>query len=228
MFRTRCSRAGQALARLCRSRCSGGALDGRPLPRRAGLCLLLCLWLAAFAAQAGMRVLAPGQVPVLGGNEGLLLVAIDSSIELDAVRLARVDRALTGDALRHIPGGRSYRLYVAPAGRYAWRSADVAGVRLPLAQDRELAFTVAPGVLSYVGDLVFRPVDGVAGRSMRASATLANRSLAAIDWLEYHHPRVLADHRLHFAGHYPDPFPEFYANERGIAATPARAARRHR
>ncbi|QSX77811.1 S9 family peptidase [Agrilutibacter solisilvae] len=180
---------------------------------------MLLVALATAPASAQLRQVAPGESPTLAADEGLLLVAVDSTVALSVARFARVDGrdastlADTTD-LGELPVGRSHALFVAPAGRYRWENTDTTTTTLRLADDTELRFDVAAGQLNYVGDLVLRPLREDGGLIAEASATLANRSLAAIDWLDQHHARLHARHRLQYAGHYPDPFPAFYAHER--------------
>jgi len=177
-----------------------------------GLRVALALLLVALTlqAQAQMKYVAPGKVPELGPDEGLVVMAMDSDMDLFRVRVTRDGRSFGGGVMNSPGVGRSFRLYQAPAGTYEWSDVKpVAGVSYRMDDDPELKFEVRPGRINYGGDLVFRTV-GIWRASMRS----ANRGLAAIDWLHEQHPEVLRRYPFEYSGRYPDPFPAFYAAER--------------
>lgn len=187
---------------------------------RAQSRLLATLCLFALAAVAGpafsqSRDVERGSVPQLQAGEGLLLVEADSDVALASLQLVRVG----GDsieALQAAEAGVSARLLVLPAGRYAWRNATVrSGRRFSFGTAPEEAFDVAAGRITYAGDLVLR-LKGRDGMSFE----VANRGLQAIDWLRAGYPQLARATPLVYSGHYPDPFPAFYARER--AESPAR------
>ncbi|HSR65836.1 MAG TPA: hypothetical protein VLM17_09585, partial [Xanthomonadaceae bacterium] len=182
------------------------------------LCALALL--AALPALAGAREardVPAGSVPQLQAGDGLLLVEADSDVALASLQLAQVD----GDgieALHATDAGVATRLLVLPAGRYAWRGVTVqSGRRYSFGNMREEAFDVPAGRITYAGDLVLR----LKGRS-NLGFQLANRGLRAIDWLRARYPQLAQALPLVYSGHYPDPFPAFYARER--AATPGAAS----
>lgn len=192
--------------------------------------LLLAWWLGLAAAvmvcpDAGARVrsVAAGSQPELADDEGLLLVAIDSSVDLDNVQVKKEGRLFGAAVLSNIKAGYSARLFIVPAGQYQWAQLRAFGrVRYDLRDDAEFRFQVRSGQVTYGGDLVFRPHD-----RFSADVRTSNRALRAIDWAEREHPGLLARHPLAYAGHYPDPFPAFLAAERaklGARATPPPAA----
>mgnify|MGYP002780380936 CR=1 FL=1 len=184
-----------------------------PLPALAGLCVL---WLIAFWAaptQARTREIAPGERVVLGKDEGLLLVAVDTDVVLTLLRI----ETQRGLGQLYIPRaaaiGRSYRLYAIDAGSY--RLAEIKRVGDPQRMRRNqirmhvldgaFDFEVKPGVINYPGDLIFR------GQGVRTGGLyVANRGLPAMDWLQAEHPALAAGHRFEYRGRYADPFPEHY------------------
>ena len=187
---------------------------GPGLARRLRALAVLCL-LAALPALAGVREVPAGASPQLRADDALLLVEADTDVALSALQLTRLD----GDSIAALPAieaGVAARLLVVPAGRYMWRSATVqAGRRYNFGNQRGEAFDVVAGRITYAGDLVLR----LKGRN-NLSFQVANRGLRAIDWLRARHPQLAQALPLVYSGHYPDPFPAFYARER--AASPSR------
>lgn len=191
---------------------AAGAGRGAATPWRGwrvrAVVALLALLLAS-PALAGLRELGAGEVPSLAPTEGLLALAVDSSLALERIDV-RADRG-PDESLRlgPIAVGREVRLFVASAGSYRWnRVVERGDVSYPLGDDPEYQFEVRPGVLNYPGELVFRPRG-----SSSAVIHLANRGLAVLDLLDRRHPGL--DLPFVYGGHYPDPFPEFYRRERG-------------
>lgn len=187
---------------------------------RHAMALAAALALGVFASPADARLqrVAPGKVPVLAADEGFVLVAVDTNVPISHVRLRKDGKLLGTGTMGDIEEGRSFALYVATAGRYQWRDLRVrAGIRYGLADDPEFSFAVEPGRVTYGGDVVFRPIT-----LWRATIRVANRGLAAMDWLETTHPAIAAAHPFAFSGHYPDPFPGFYRDERGKATSPVK------
>ena len=158
----------------------------------------------------GMHAVEAGALPELQADEGLLLVVVDSTVELDGVYM-RKQGALTNSAvLRKTEPGRSLRLFRVDAGAYVWDSVRTAsGVAYTLVDDPEFHFDVRPGQIAYAGDLSFRPQ----GKTS-AHIHTGNRGLLAIDWLEATHSASYQRYPLSFSGHYPDPFPDFYRQAR--------------
>jgi dipeptidyl aminopeptidase/acylaminoacyl peptidase len=191
-----------------------------PAPRLLQAVILVVLLVAGalpFEADARMKRVAPGTVPELREGEGLVLVAVDSSVPVHAVRVSRNGRQFGAGVMRDLPAGLSFTLYVAPAGEYAFREVDlVYRWRLSLRDDPEFRFRVSAGEITYPGELLYRP------RTLWiAEVDIANRALAAIDWLEREHPDVYRRYPLAYSGHYPDPFPAFYLAERGATSVDA-------
>ncbi len=167
---------------------------------------MLALALAAATSASAMSRVDPGELPKLGADEGLVLVAIDSSIPLDAVHVRKDGGSMFGGGvLTRLPEGRTLRVYVAPAGRYEWNRVSTFFGHYRFGDDAEYDFEVKPGRISYAGDLVFRPTG-----FFNANVIVANRGLGALDWLQAEHAQLLAAHPFEYVGHYPDPFPTFY------------------
>lgn len=172
--------------------------------------LLLGLLAAAPALARDFKV-EPGEVPELREDEGFVLVALDTSDDVRYLSVKSATSLFTGDRLKDIKAGRSWGLYVMPAGKYRWDSLHVGWVKWVMREEPEFQFESRPGEVTYAGDLIYR--------NMRFH--VANRGLAALDWLEKEHPAIAARYRFEYSGHYPDPFPAFYAAERGKVAVAA-------
>lgn len=166
---------------------------------------------ALTSAAEAMRRVEPGTAVALRADQGLVLVAVDTSHDLRAASLRRVGRNHNAGTMRQPERGLNHDLYVADIGRYGWHHVRTIGVRWTFSEAEAFEFEVKPGVVNYPGDLVFR----AEGRFM-AQTFLANRGLAAIDWLRATHPGVAAAHAFEYTGRYPDPFPAF------LATSPAR------
>nr|WP_298124291.1 prolyl oligopeptidase family serine peptidase [uncultured Pseudoxanthomonas sp.] len=176
--------------------------------RRRGVIavLVVLLGLSAVAAQASMREVEPGSDPALKASEGLVLMAVDTPVPVYSVRMNRDGKIFGSGAMRQLKAGRSFRLYAVPAGTYGWRELQmIYGYSYKLADDEDFRFKVEPGRITYPGDLLFRPTS-----VWRAQFAMANRALAAIDWLTKEHAAIYAHYPFEFAGRYPDPFPAFY------------------
>lgn len=208
-------RPGRATREERRAPCDGWRAVARAL-------LLLLLVLPALAV-AQARVVAPGAPPALREGEGLLLVAADSDVAISLLQLAERDqRSHSMVALRDAAAGVSTRLLALPAGRYVWRALGVRdGEHYRFGNGGDTAFEVVAGRITYPGDVVVR-----LRRARGPAFAIANRGLRALDRLEAMHPGVSAQHRFAFSGHYPDPFPAFYARERAAWTGGARGAAR--
>ncbi len=170
--------------------------------------------LALAATPALARTVDPGELPKLASNEGLLLVAVDTNIALDSVRVKQDGRWFAADGIKHIAPGYNAKLYVVPAGNYQWAQLITSwNTRFDFDDKVEYRFTVEPGKITYAGDLVFRPL-GVYSASIQVS----NRGLRALDWLEEKHPVLGKQYPFVYSGHYPDPFPDFYRIERNASS----------
>ena len=180
--------------------------------RSAALVLLLGLG-AVLPAAAAVRDIAPGADPALAPGEGLLLVEADSDTDLNWLQLVRLGGD-DFDALEDTKAGVQARLIAVPAGRYAWRAVGPrSGKRYTFGSEDTESFDVAPGKITYPGDMVLRVKDG------GVVFEKANRALRAIDWLEAAHPDIARSMPVVYSGHYPDPFPAFYARERAAFPT---------
>lgn len=82
--------------------------------------LLVALALAALPAPATHRV-SDGDVPTLKPDEGLLLLAVDSDVDLESVRFQREKSIWNGGTIPYVKRGRTLRLFAVPAGHYTWR-----------------------------------------------------------------------------------------------------------
>ncbi|GAB3726203.1 hypothetical protein GCM10028862_01200 [Luteimonas pelagia] len=173
-----------------------------------------------------MSEVDPGEIPRLDPDEGLLLLAVDANMDVDSVKVRRVGGIFGTDKINDLPEGRSFRLFVAKAGEYAWTELrPFHDLRFDLRRDEDFdyGFQVHAGTISYPGDFVFR-----AGKLEDVRFQLSNRSLGAIDWLSKSHPALYARHGLVYSGSDPDPFPDFYREQlesttAGAGATPLRA-----
>jgi dipeptidyl aminopeptidase/acylaminoacyl peptidase len=178
------------------------AVSGR-WPLVFAIWLLACL--CALPAQAIMRKVEPGETPKIGANEALLLIAVDTDVEIASLRIAREGANVDMSHMRELRKGRSSQLYVVPAGRYRWSMLTTRFLRYKLGKDDEFSFQVKAGALNYPGDFIYRRIDFSSG-----STHVSNRGLAAMDWLEKTHPTLFRDQRFEYTGRYPDPFPAIY------------------
>jgi dipeptidyl aminopeptidase/acylaminoacyl peptidase len=176
--------------------------------------IVFLAFVAAMVAATGahaMRRVEPGEPVVLRPDQGLVLVAVDTSHDLRAASLRRVGRNHNAGTMRQPGKGLNHDLYVAETGRYGWHNLRTIGVRWTFKEEADVEFDVKPGVINYPGDLVFR-----AEGDFMVQMFLANRSLAAIDWLRTTHPGLVEGFAVAYSGRYPDPFPAF------LAKSPAR------
>lgn len=184
--------------------------------QRRFVVLLVLGMLAAFQPAFAGRV-DPGEIPKLGPNDGLLLVEVDSTIPLESVRVKQDGRFFDAGILKRIGVGRTAGLYVVPAGSYQWAQIDLLwAARFMFKEDPEYHFQVEPGKITYAGDLVFRPTG-----LYSADIKLRNRGLGAMDWLDKNHPVLAQRYPFAYSGHYPDPFPDFYRQQRAGATAVA-------
>ena len=180
---------------------------------RALLCLALLL--ASTALLAGVRKVDPGESIELEPDEGLLVIGVDTPIDLKYLRVKRNGAWFDAGSLRSMKAGLTSQLYVVPEGKYRWDEVSVGYFRFVMGDDEEYAFDVKPGVINYPGHLVFRPRG-----DFHALLHVTNRGLLSLDWLQQQHPTLIAEHELAYAGHYPDPFPAAYRAARTGASKP--------
>ncbi len=186
------------------------------------------LWLAVslvWPLHAEVREVRPGEDLQLPAGSGLLLVAVDTDIPLQALRIKRNGTLFDAESIKDIGKGRTTRLYVVPAGRYRWDTVRKPLRSFELGENEEYSFEVKQGILNYPGDLIYRDID-----EFNAMVHVANRGLLAMDWMDQTYPELSERHVLTYMGHYPDPFPAFYRQHGGgtdadgeRAAAPAEA-----
>jgi hypothetical protein len=173
----------------------------------------LLLVFATCSAHAMVHVVDPGENPNLKPNEGLLLVEVDSNYPLQSIKVKKDGTIFTAGVLNGIKQGQTARLYVVPAGRYAWHEINAFWFsRYELKDKPEYAFDVVPGKITYAGDLIVR-LTGL----FSADLQISNRGLRAMDWLEALHPALASDFVFAFAGNFPVPVPEFYKQARAAS-----------
>lgn len=171
---------------------------------RAALLAALLFWPAA--AAAFLDRIDPGDEVTLDDDEGLLVVAVDTTVALDSVRVRR-DGSLFGTAnVRDPAAGQTFVLYRVAAGRYRWQEVrqTLLGAKYDLRGDPSYEFDVRAGAINYAGDLIFRP-----RWVFTATIHVSNRGLRAMDWLEANHPALSARLPFQYTGHHADPFPDF-------------------
>lgn len=190
---------------------------------------LVVLWLVPLEAQA-VRKIDPGDAVSLAQDEGLLVVSFDTDVPVGSARFQKQGSVFTAGVLSSMPMGRTTQLFAVPAGRYQWgrinfRRTFYWRTYFDLTDDPEYAFDVAPGRITYAGDIVFRPHS-----ARSATVHVANRSVPVLDWLEDQHAGIFPRYRFEYSGHFPDPFPAFYrdalarAGERPVDLDAGRAA----
>lgn len=170
------------------------------------------LLLAAFAAPAAAArdfKVDPGEMPELRPDEGLLVVAIDSDMDVRSLIIRGEASNFDSVKLDKIGEGSTMGLYVLPAGTYRWDRLNVGWLGWILRNDPEGRFEVKAGRINYAGDLVYRDL---------VSMHIANRGLRVLDWLDREHPRLVQSHEFSYSGSYPDPFPAFYREQLAEAA----------
>lgn len=186
----------------------------------AGSLLLLAVQSlhCSVAFAAGMHPVEPDSLLQLDADEGLLVVALDTSVAIDVVVMRRRGSIGSSGVLRRTPPGRHFQLLRVQAGRYCWDSVRArSGQTFRLEDNPEFHFDVPAGRIAYAGDLVFRP-----GVYPGAHIHAVNHGLAAIDWLESEHGALYARYPVAYSGHYADPFPDVY---RQLRADPGNQSR---
>jgi dipeptidyl aminopeptidase/acylaminoacyl peptidase len=201
---------------ISRRACARKADSGR-WPLLFAICLFA--FLCALPAQAIMRKVEPGETPKIGAGEALLLIAVDTDVEIVSLRIAREGANTDMRHMRELSEGRSSQLYVVPAGRYRWSMLTTRFLRYKLGKDDEFSFQVKAGAVNYPGDFIYRRINAFSGRTH-----VSNRGLAAMDWLEKTHSRLFREQRFEYTGRYPDPFPAIY-REAIAKGRPAEARR---
>jgi dipeptidyl aminopeptidase/acylaminoacyl peptidase len=197
------------------------AANGSMTPQiRLAATVFVLLAMMIGSLQASPRMLDAGEAVALAPDQALLAVAVDTSTALRQVVL-RGESALHGELrIDDLQAGRHIALFVVRAGRYRWDRVETTdAINFDTGRDPEYSFKVYAGAINYPGDFVFRPRS-----SKRALLHVANRGLGVIDRVERDHP-ALASLPFQYIGHYADPFPTFYREQRAGAPRPERAVR---
>lgn len=175
---------------------------------------LRLLWFLALAGvctlgQAGSPLEAGAEVE-LKGNEGLLLVALNSNLPLASVHLRKVSDQRAADVIKNLSAGRThYFLYQLEAGEYDLtelypdHKANNRVSRPPLDEAR---IRVEPGRINYPGTLVARFSDLVT----TAGYHRHNRASQAMLWMKSSFPAVYGRVEFAYSGEVPDGFPAFF------------------
>lgn len=189
---------------------------------RAWTWLLLAAALALPATAAAITRVDDGDPVALRPDEGLLVLSIDTDINIDRVQFRDVARRFTsGTSINRPRKGQTFRLFRVRAGEYQWSRAtllDLYSYRswVDFTGNAEFRFKVEAGRINYPGDLILRT-----NEVGRVGTHLANRSLPVLDWLRGAHPQAWASLPFAYAGEYPDPFPEAYRKATAsLAAAP--------
>lgn len=182
--------------------------------RNALKALLLAALMAASVCAQATRPVAPGKQVSLAPDEGLLVVSVDSDSELARLRFDRIGTNRDSGTFRSLKKGVTTRLFAVPAGRYRWTKVTQVDswsftAAIDMTRSREFEFEVKPGRINYAGDLVYRNTG-----FFSAHVRLANRTLPVLDWIGGQHPALADAWPFEYTGHYPDPFPAFYASVR--------------
>src|SRR5688572_20886800 len=167
--------------------------------------LLLLAFFATIPFAAGREFeVDPGDIPELRDGEGLLVVAIDSDMDVRSLVIRGEDRTFDAVKLDGIGEGSTMGLYVLPAGTYRWDVLNIGWLRWSMRKDPDGTFEVRAGRINYAGDLVYRDL---------VSMHIANRGLRVLDWLDREHPQLARRYEFAYRGSYPDPFPAFYRDQ---------------
>lgn len=180
--------------------------SGRRACIAAAMLMVFCA-LGTLPAHAIMRRVEPGQIPKLDANEALLVIGVDTDVDITSVRIVRNGANFDTSSLRELDKGSNAQLFAVPVGKYRWSSITLrrGNVRFEVRKDENYTFEVRAGRINYPGDMVYRGEDAWWGR-----LHFANRGLRAMDWLQARHPAIHRDYPFEYTGHYPDPFPAFY------------------
>ena len=201
-------------------------LRSRNCCRLLGVAALIAgVGLSAGCTPRQLELLSPGSRAELAGNEGFLIVQIDTDVATGQIM---TNHAVVADALAP---GRHLWLVRARAGRYRWASVGLTtssgrGFNLeldeyaetvredPRGRAREFRFRVYPGVVNYPGELVVRGsqirMRSGAGFEIRQK----NHSGAAIRALVDIHPKLVSTYGIRHTGPDRDLFIQRYLDER--------------
>ncbi len=173
----------------------------------AAVLLIALSFLGASPTHAIMRRIEPGEMPKLDADEALLVIGVDTDVDITSVRVARNGVNFDTSSLRALDKGRNAQLFAVPVGSYRWSSIRLrrGNLRFNVRRDENYTFEVRPGRINYPGDMVYRGANVWWGK-----LHFANRGLRAMDWMQAQHPAIFREYAFEYTGHYPDPFPAFY------------------
>lgn len=183
-------------------------------------------WLCAAIALCGVPLaraepVAVGDLPALTGNDGYLLVVVDTNRTIQRLRIKRRSGVGIGPVLSDLSNARSLHVLRLAAGEYEWHRVETRGGYLPSGDNVTVGQLIAGGIdLRY--DLAGAPVSGpltVQAGAMTYAGDLRlrfgstgldverpNRLAQAATLLADHHPNA-DEWMVQFAGASPDPYP---------------------
>ena len=180
--------------------------------------ITLVIWCATVTGCSTLVVrVDPSQPVALADDEGLLVLQIDTDLEIEKIAL----RGLVID--EPIVPGRHLWVARVQAGSYSWRSIRIGGDgrypgnyrirRRNYSRSEEIEFEIEPGVLNYVGDAIIRKGE-VTFRGSWISVRVRNHAAMALRQIERDYPDLLGRIAIRTAETGNDSFFEYYATER--------------
>ena len=152
------------------------------------------------------------EIEQLGGDEGLLIIAFNTSEYIDLVRINRLGSMLGAISFGPVHGGQYFKVIKAKAGKYSWDEITrrFTNVRyMHDFSDRDYVFTVERGKLNYAGVFLFEILPGGYFRG-----SLNDRQTIVTTILEQTYPELLNEYEI-ANGLYPDDrFIESYLSEK--------------
>jgi hypothetical protein len=113
--------------------------------------LVAVLALALASGCVSSRPIAPGEIPTLAADEGILVLDVESAVPVERLALNGVVVA------EFLEPGRRLALLVVGAGSYRWTSIQIPGafgsLRFRMRREDEWTFRVEPGRINYIGRL---------------------------------------------------------------------------
>lgn len=189
--------------------------------------LLLMMAMLACATPAPVPV-APGSTPELAANEGFVILAVDTDVQIEDLRLGKFSVATDLEPNPHI------WLVKMKAGRYRWTTVRLVAQRnddksvhpesINVLNKREFDFEVEPGCINYPGELIVRLNLPQYGIDMGVSVRNRNHSAMAVRRLAKTDRALLAKYPLRYAGMSGDGFLEFYSTNRDRVGSSRKAA----
>ncbi|MEJ2417318.1 MAG: hypothetical protein P8Y45_10390 [Exilibacterium sp.] len=133
-------------------------------------------------------------------GEGYLLLAVDTSINLDFIHITGTKSArLTSDDLQK---GSRYILIKLPAGNYEFNKIQLSNVYNYSMKSDIWRFEVKENAVNYIGNLMVRHYDF----GSRAYFELINRSSFALQYLNAEFPNILNGRTVEYGGPGEDDF----------------------